>query len=81
VRDLLQIADLPLDLDIFPRGIPKPDFFRIDFQSMGGADSNLMGPTGQHRVLQIHPTRQCNLQCLHFYSLSGPKLREALEWT
>jgi len=30
------------------------------------------------RVLQIHPTRHCNLQCLHCYSLSGPRQREAL---
>lgn len=30
------------------------------------------------RVLQIHPTRRCNLRCLHCYSLSGPQEREEL---
>src|SRR5262249_42287984 len=39
----------------------------------------LMGPTGEtYRVLQIHPTRRCNLRCLHCYSLSGPEERESL---
>ncbi len=37
-----------------------------------------MGPTGVARILQIHPTRQCNLQCLHCYSSSGPAEREEL---
>src|SRR4249920_1312004 len=33
-----------------------------------------MGPTGNsYRVLQIHPTRRCNLRCLHCYSSSGPE--------
>src|SRR4051794_10210784 len=32
-----------------------------------------MGPTGTARVLQIHPTRRCNLRCLHCYSSSGPE--------
>ncbi len=31
-----------------------------------------MGPTGLSRPLQIHPTRQCNLSCLHCYSSSSP---------
>jgi MoaA/NifB/PqqE/SkfB family radical SAM enzyme len=31
-----------------------------------------MGPTGNSRILQIHPTRRCNLRCLHCYSSSGP---------
>jgi Fe-coproporphyrin III synthase len=30
------------------------------------------------RVLQVHPTRRCNLRCLHCYSLSGPHEREEL---
>jgi MoaA/NifB/PqqE/SkfB family radical SAM enzyme len=39
-----------------------------------------MGPTGErHRVFQIHPTRRCNLRCLHCYSLSGPAERDALD--
>jgi MoaA/NifB/PqqE/SkfB family radical SAM enzyme len=32
-----------------------------------------MGPTGHHRVVQIHPTRRCNLECLHCYSSSSPR--------
>ncbi|MEM7482897.1 MAG: radical SAM protein [Acidobacteriota bacterium] len=34
-----------------------------------------MGPTGKSRIVQIHPTRQCNLRCLHCYSSSGPEQR------
>lgn len=30
------------------------------------------------RVLQIHPTRRCNLRCLHCYSSSAPEERDAL---
>jgi MoaA/NifB/PqqE/SkfB family radical SAM enzyme len=30
------------------------------------------------RILQIHPTRRCNLACLHCYSLSGPEERGEL---
>lgn len=38
-----------------------------------------MGPTGdKFRVLQIHPTRRCNLRCLHCYSSSAPEERDAL---
>ncbi|MEP6925522.1 MAG: radical SAM protein [Pyrinomonadaceae bacterium] len=38
-----------------------------------------MGPTGsEYRVLQIHPTLNCNLQCLHCYSSSSPEKKEAL---
>jgi Fe-coproporphyrin III synthase len=39
----------------------------------------MMGPTGDaYRVIQLHPTRRCNLQCLHCYSLSGPKASDQL---
>lgn len=38
-----------------------------------------MGPTGRHRVLQVHPTRTCNLRCLHCYSSSGPGEKESLD--
>lgn len=31
-----------------------------------------MGVTGGRAILQIHPTRRCNLRCLHCYSESGP---------
>lgn len=38
------------------------------------------GPTGpRHRVLQIHPTRRCNLRCLHCYSSSSPDERDQLD--
>jgi MoaA/NifB/PqqE/SkfB family radical SAM enzyme len=37
-----------------------------------------MGPTGNHPSLQIHPTRRCNLRCLHCYSSSGPQERDEL---
>jgi MoaA/NifB/PqqE/SkfB family radical SAM enzyme len=38
-----------------------------------------MGPTGDvFKALQIHPTRFCNLTCLHCYSSSGPDQREEL---
>lgn len=40
-----------------------------------------MGPTGSARALQIHPTRQCNLRCLHCYSSSSPDQREMLDLT
>ena len=29
-------------------------------------------------AIQIHPTRRCNLRCLHCYSRSGPEERDAL---
>jgi MoaA/NifB/PqqE/SkfB family radical SAM enzyme len=31
------------------------------------------------RVLHLHPTRRCNLACLHCYSESGPAERDALD--
>jgi MoaA/NifB/PqqE/SkfB family radical SAM enzyme len=36
-------------------------------------------PTGIAPVLQVHPTRRCNLACAHCYSSSGPTLRKALD--
>jgi Fe-coproporphyrin III synthase len=39
----------------------------------------MSGPAGNLPALQIHPTRRCNLSCLHCYSDSSPKIREALE--
>lgn len=38
-----------------------------------------MGPTGNTRVVQIHPTRTCNLSCKHCYSSSSPQATETLE--
>ncbi len=35
------------------------------------------GPTGTS-VLQVHPTRRCNLRCVHCYSDSGPNQSESL---
>ncbi|MBV9390167.1 MAG: radical SAM protein [Chroococcidiopsidaceae cyanobacterium CP_BM_ER_R8_30] len=38
-----------------------------------------MKPTGNaSRILQIHPSRRCNLQCLHCYSSSSPEERDEL---
>jgi len=36
-----------------------------------------VGPTN-HYIIQIHPTRRCNLRCLHCYSSSGPEERDQL---
>jgi len=36
------------------------------------------GPTGLSRIVQLHPTRRCNLRCLHCYSDSGPEVRTEL---
>jgi len=41
-------------------------------------ESRFAGPTGARKVLQIHPTRRCNLRCLHCYSESGPLERQSL---
>jgi MoaA/NifB/PqqE/SkfB family radical SAM enzyme len=30
-------------------------------------------------IVQIHPTRHCNLRCRHCYSTSGPKVHDALD--
>jgi MoaA/NifB/PqqE/SkfB family radical SAM enzyme len=35
-------------------------------------------PIGIEPVLQVHPTRLCNIACAHCYSSSGPKVREEL---
>ena len=32
-------------------------------------------------IIQLHPTRRCNLRCLHCYSLSGPEARDVLSET
>jgi MoaA/NifB/PqqE/SkfB family radical SAM enzyme len=37
------------------------------------------GPAGRLPALQIHPTRRCNLRCLHCYSQSGPEVTEQLD--
>ncbi|HEX5706615.1 MAG TPA: radical SAM protein [Pyrinomonadaceae bacterium] len=39
----------------------------------------MSAPTGCSRIIQIHPTRRCNLRCLHCYSSSGPKERDELD--
>src|SRR5437773_10048187 len=47
--------------------------------SRAGSESRVVGPTGDRfRILQVHPTRRCNLRCLHCYSTSGPEHRDAL---
>ena len=38
-----------------------------------------MGPMrDMYRVIQLHPTRRCNLKCLHCYSSSGPSATDQL---
>jgi MoaA/NifB/PqqE/SkfB family radical SAM enzyme len=37
------------------------------------------GPTGQRAILQVHPTRRCNLRCRHCYTSSGPDVTETVE--
>lgn len=38
-----------------------------------------MPPTGDRvRILQVHPSRRCNLSCRHCYSTSGPSERDRL---
>ena len=37
-----------------------------------------MTSTGNSRILQIHPTRRCNLRCLHCYSSSSPEEHDQL---
>ena len=38
-----------------------------------------MPPTGERaRIIQVHPSRRCNLSCRHCYSLSGPSERDRL---
>jgi|SoiMethySBSTD1v2_1073268.scaffolds.fasta_scaffold224568_2 MoaA/NifB/PqqE/SkfB family radical SAM enzyme len=37
-----------------------------------------VGPTGNYRVVQIHPTLRCNLRCLHCYSSSSPESAQTL---
>src|SRR6478609_7473895 len=32
-----------------------------------------------NRIIHLHPTRLCNLACLHCYSESGPKEKSALD--
>ena len=39
----------------------------------------MQGPAGKYPSLQIHPGRRCNLQCLHCYSDSGPRVSEQLD--
>ena len=39
-----------------------------------------VGPA-QDSIVQIHPTRRCNLRCLHCYSSSSPEQRDQLDPT
>lgn len=38
-----------------------------------------MNPAEQTRIVQIHPTRRCNLRCRHCYSSSSPQERDVLD--
>jgi len=40
--------------------------------------SEACGATGVAPVLQLHPTRRCNLACAHCYTVSGPDARGEL---
>lgn len=40
-----------------------------------------MVQTEQTRIVQIHPTRRCNLSCRHCYSSSSPQERDILDAT
>ena len=42
--------------------------------------AEIASPTGIAPVLQVHPTRRCNLHCLHCYTSSSPQVDEALPW-
>ncbi len=42
-------------------------------------DEQCVTLTGHSRIVQVHPTRRCNLMCRHCYSKSGPKERDVLE--
>ena len=39
----------------------------------------MASPTGCSRILHVHPTRRCNLRCLHCYSVSAPEESEELQ--
>lgn len=38
-----------------------------------------MGLTGASAILQVHPTRRCNLRCRHCYSASGPAVADTTD--
>jgi MoaA/NifB/PqqE/SkfB family radical SAM enzyme len=40
----------------------------------------MVGTNTCQPIIQIHPTRRCNLRCLHCYSLSGPQERDLLTY-
>jgi MoaA/NifB/PqqE/SkfB family radical SAM enzyme len=48
---------------------------------MDNATSIFGGASGPARkaIIQIHPSRKCNLSCPHCYSESGPKIHEELD--
>ncbi len=43
-----------------------------------GTLSDISSPTGVAPVLQLHPTRRCNLACAHCYTSSSPQVSEQL---
>jgi MoaA/NifB/PqqE/SkfB family radical SAM enzyme len=45
----------------------------------GEASPAFRSPTGIAPVLQVHPTRRCNLACQHCYTSSGPAVDEQLD--
>ena len=72
---------------IIINGMPFPDLVRmeLDFGQVEGEGSVrdagggvAAEPTGVRPVLQVHPSRFCNLACAHCYTSSGPQAREEL---
>ncbi len=45
----------------------------MEAQNTQRSEALPIGPTGGRGILQIHPSRRCNLRCLHCYSSSGPE--------
>ncbi|MGY2148838.1 radical SAM/SPASM domain-containing protein [Nocardia gipuzkoensis] len=43
----------------------------------GSTEVSAVTLTGERAILQLHPTRRCNLRCLHCYSQSGPDVDAA----
>jgi Fe-coproporphyrin III synthase len=46
-----------------------------------GSKGEVTGRSGflPDRIVHLHPTRLCNLACLHCYSTSAPSFTEALD--
>lgn len=47
---------------------------------MNAANKEMRSGFLPNRIIHLHPTRLCNLACLHCYSASGPKEKTALDF-